>query len=440
MRTCIPGGSDGSEASRRVVEEGRAVVDAQWLRSLALRCGADLVGLVSGNDPAVAEQRAAAMTLMHDTRAFVCVGIKVHRENTRSPARSLFNLEQRRNTETLELAARQLAVELEKEGIRAAYVPPAFPMDFTSPVRISHKTIAEAAGVGRIGLNRLVLHPLYGSCILLATVLIDLEASDYDKPLPENPCLDCKLCVAACPTGAIAADGHFNPTACLTHNYRHRLGGFQNWVETLVDSGSAREYRSKVTDVETLEMWQGLTYEASNRCAYCVSVCPAGQRTRPAYEADTKRYVEQVVSPLREKPEVVYAVPGSDADGYAEAHFRRKVTRHTRSGRHASTIAELFSLMPIGFQRSKAAGVTTTYHFAFSGREPLAYTVTIRDQTISVRSGCEGEADLSIRCDSDLWLRILDGESSLFWAVLTRKLRFRGTLSLLKDLGRCLPG
>lgn len=44
---------------------------------------------------------------------------------------------------------------------------------------ISHKPIAEAAGLGKMGLHRNVIHPVFGSFILLNTVLIDVEIDEY---------------------------------------------------------------------------------------------------------------------------------------------------------------------------------------------------------------------------------------------------------------------
>jgi hypothetical protein len=63
--------------------------------------------------------------------------------------------------------------------------------------------------------------------------------------------LECKLCVAACPTGAIGADGHFDFSACHTHNYHEFMGGFTNWVEQIADSPDAQAYRQKVSGAET---------------------------------------------------------------------------------------------------------------------------------------------------------------------------------------------
>jgi Fe-S-cluster-containing hydrogenase component 2 len=61
-------------------------------------------------------------------------------------------------------------------------------------------------------------------------VLLDAEVSAYGQPVSYNPCLECKLCVAACPVGSISADGHFDLSACYHHNYREYMGGFADWA------------------------------------------------------------------------------------------------------------------------------------------------------------------------------------------------------------------
>src|SRR5262245_19217305 len=67
---------------------------------------------------------------------------------------------------------------------------------------VSHTPVAVAAGMGQLGIHRSVIHPKSGSFVLLATILVDTESTAYDQPLAYNPCLECNLCVAACPTGA----------------------------------------------------------------------------------------------------------------------------------------------------------------------------------------------------------------------------------------------
>jgi ferredoxin len=53
-----------------------------------------------------------------------------------------------------------------------------------------------------------------------------------------SPCLECKLCVAACPVGAIAKDGQFDFMACSTHNYREFMGGFTDFVDSGISGRS----------------------------------------------------------------------------------------------------------------------------------------------------------------------------------------------------------
>jgi epoxyqueuosine reductase QueG len=86
-----------------------------------------------------------------------------------------------------------------------------------------------------MGIHRNVIHPRFGNFILLGTVILDREIDSYSAPIEYNPCLECKLCVAACPTGAILPNGDFNFSACYTHTYREFMGGFGDWVETIMD-------------------------------------------------------------------------------------------------------------------------------------------------------------------------------------------------------------
>ena len=95
---------------------------------------------------------------------------------------------------------------------------------------VSHKPVAVAAGLGHMGIHRNVIHPKFGNFILLGTVLIGAEATAYDQPIAYNPCLECKLCVAACPVGAISPDGRLQLLGLLdaqlprVHGRLHRLG------------------------------------------------------------------------------------------------------------------------------------------------------------------------------------------------------------------------
>ena len=142
---------------------------------------------------------------------------------------------------------------------------------------VSHKPVAVAAGLGMMGIHRNVIHPKFGNFVLLGTVLIDAEATAYDQPIDYNPCLECKLCVAACPVGAIQPDGGFQFLGLLHAQLSRVHGGFTDWVEKIADSKDALDYRSKVSDPESASMWQSLSFGPNYKAAYCLSVCPAGE-------------------------------------------------------------------------------------------------------------------------------------------------------------------
>src|SRR5262249_31942196 len=192
------------------------------------------------------------------------------------PARSASNLEFHASYAHSNEVARQVVTALEEWGVRALNPSAGFPMEmdrFPGKVWVvGHKPVAVAAGLGRMGIHRNVIHPRFGNFILLGTVLIDAEVTAYDQPLDYNPCLECKLCVAACPVGAISADGNFDFSACYTHNYREFMGGFHDWVEQVAESRNALEYRTRVSSSESSSMWQSLSFGANYKAAYCLAV------------------------------------------------------------------------------------------------------------------------------------------------------------------------
>src|SRR5713226_4921955 len=419
-------------------------LDDAWLRQICLDAGADDVGFVEADRPEIGDQKDDVLAVFPDTKTLVSFVCRMNRENIRTPARSIANLEFHHTTDEINEVARKIVAALERAGVRATNGGAAgFPMEAdrwgTKMWVVSHKPVAVAAGLGRMGIHRNVIHPKFGNFILLGTVLLDAEVSGYSQPIDYNPCLECKLCVAACPTGAIGADGEFNFSACYTHNYREFMGGFNDWVETIAESGSALEYRKKVSGAETVSMWQSLSFGANYKAAYCLSVCPAGEDVIAPFLTDRKEFLEGVVKPLQEKEETVYVVPGSDAEEHVARRFPLKTIKRVGNGLRPRTIQRFLSGLRLTFQPGKATTLKAVYHFTFTGKEEQQATVTIRDGTVQVQNGHQGEADLRVTADSETWLGFLAKARSLLWALLRRRIRIKGSPNLLVAFGKCFP-
>ncbi len=290
-----------------------------------------------------------------------------------------------------------------------------------------------------MGIHRNLIHPRFGNFILLGTVITDAEVSERSQPVDYNPCLECKLCVAACPVGAIKPDGGFDFGACYTHNYREFMSGFTDFTEQLVKARSVSDKRRRVSDQESASMWQSLSFGANYKAAYCMAVCPAGEDVIPPFLADRKRFVADVVRPLQNKQEPVYVVPGTDAEAHLERRFPHKTRRAVSNALRPASVEGFVRALPLVFQRGKAEGLTARYHFVWTGTEALEATVAIDGSRLAVERGRQGEADLSVRADAETWLGFLAGERSLAWAVLSGRIKVSGPLRLLRAFARCFP-
>jgi ferredoxin len=435
-----------ARAAAGAIAEPSRRLDADWLRRLCLDAGADDVGFVAFDSPDIAAQQAEILRAFPSTKAVISFVCRMNRENIRAPARSIANLEFHHTGDELNEIARHIVRAMEDAGVGARNAAPVgFPMEADRWGSeqlwvVSHKPIAVAAGLGRMGIHRNVIHPRFGSFVLLATILIDAEISAYSRPLDYNPCLSCKLCVAACPTGAISPDGAFNFQACFTHNYREFMGGFGDWVDSLADAGDAKAYRRKVSDAETVSMWQSLSFGANYKAAYCLSVCPAGEDVIGPYLADRIAFNKSVVEPLRNKVETVYVAPGSDAETYVPRRFPHKTIRRVNSGLpRQRSIRGFLNGLPLVFQRGRAKDLNATYHFTFTGHEAVKATVVIANKTLRVTDGHEGSPDLRVTADSETWLRFLRKEAALPLALLLQRIRLKGSPRLLIAFGRCFP-
>jgi epoxyqueuosine reductase len=117
---------------------------------------------------------------------------------------------------------------------------------------ISHKHIAVACGLGKFGLNNLVLSSEWGPRIRLATIVTCAEVEHERLPAANLcPAHECGACIQACPVHALDGwQGQYDPDT--------------GWV---IDKKRCYEYI--------------FTTLRGQRCGLCIQACPVGLETLP---------------------------------------------------------------------------------------------------------------------------------------------------------------
>jgi epoxyqueuosine reductase QueG len=130
--------------------------------------------------------------------------------------------------------------------------------DYPSTLRMgfSHKMAATRAGLGWIGKTDLFISKVFGPRVRLATVLVGQSLKTSLPPVEESSCGECRACVNACP--AKAANG--------------KLWNIRTDRDEFYDVFKCRDKAQALSQ-------KNLNLDA-RVCGICVSVCPAGKRTK----------------------------------------------------------------------------------------------------------------------------------------------------------------
>jgi len=113
----------------------------------------------------------------------------------------------------LDQTAYHLVRFIEEKGNRAIAIPASQTVDWENQKgHVSHKILAQQAGLGWIGKSGLLIHPKFGACMRYVSVFTDADF-EPDKKI-EIGCGQCRKCIVVCPAQAITDQGVVLPR-CL---------------------------------------------------------------------------------------------------------------------------------------------------------------------------------------------------------------------------------
>lgn len=203
-----------------------AVVDEAFLREPAFRDGAALFGIadISGLKSRFLLSDVETAGLVRAVSVAVPLSPSVLSGIFDRPT-LLYKWHYQQANNLLDRIAFRMAARLTALGRRALPIPASQMVDWSANRgHLSHRMIAEAAGLGWRGRSNLTVTRRFGSAVRFATVLIDVP---LEPGVPADfGCGSCDLCVRACPAGALGPEpGDYRLDLCharLTEFSRER--------------------------------------------------------------------------------------------------------------------------------------------------------------------------------------------------------------------------
>jgi len=189
----------------------------ELLRSEALSSGAALFGVAeidSERESFHEEIREAARELRYGISMAAVLSAPVLETIIDRPTH-IYKTHYRHTNMFLDNLATQISKRIMSYGYDAMPIAASYVVDWKRQnSHLSHKQIAQLAGLGWLGRNNLLVNTRFGSAIRLVTVLTNIPLNP-DEPM-SGDCGECKACLEICPVGAIKErPEEFDHLACF---------------------------------------------------------------------------------------------------------------------------------------------------------------------------------------------------------------------------------
>jgi len=268
-------------------------ITADEIKAKAKSLGADLVGIadsaeMNANPPDPADPRVPSDISDYDAGKVIVIGKRLSSGVTRiarwDERHKYYNDEL--TLTALEELALGLVLWLEQKGYPALIVPPThvdpwrYQGDPNKPMKplLSLDHAAVEAGLGTLGLNRMLLTPEFGPRVMLTGVLstVPVEAG---KRMEEALCLgpSCGRCLASCP-GDVIRHWDRDWAACDKYRSPHGFAQLTEFFDKMLDQTDTAKQKQMLRSEDSFYLWESILRGAGvvTGCRRCQDVCPVG--------------------------------------------------------------------------------------------------------------------------------------------------------------------
>jgi epoxyqueuosine reductase len=173
---------------------------------------------------------------------------------------------------------------------------------------VPERELAQRAGLGWIAKNTMLINPNIGSFTFIGTVFTDLPLL-CDRPFAADRCGECRLCLDACPTGALPAARVLDANRCISYLTIEHRGAFSPDQAAMIDD------------------WLF-------GCDACQDVCPWNEKF--AFPTDEPRYAARTATACPDVEALAALDAETFASRYADTAFAR--SKHTGLARNAGQV------------------------------------------------------------------------------------------------------
>jgi len=253
------------------------------LKRMARRSGVDLIGVAPIERFDGAPEGHKPQDILPSAQSVVSIALNALEGTFSTPVFHVYQLSYALLRNKTNEISYELARFLEGKGYKSVMIPGTIPLDMIEKKGLfgafSHRHAAQAAGLGKIGMNQLLITEAFGPRVWLGTIITSAPLAT--SPLSrKDPCLreDCGKCLPACPPGALSLAGT-DKKKCLEKGvHAQNLSGLLKHIAKILVTENLEEKMNLVYSAQSRVLYQSLVCGMIPACDRCISVCPVGQR------------------------------------------------------------------------------------------------------------------------------------------------------------------